>query len=201
MFNERTCPEEISPLLGVPPLHIDEENRWGGGYFYSVREGKDLKFMETTKRVTKKEQRISIAEDVLRSLAAGKLRPNHLYFYRNFNFVTNTYSNLCDTCALGACLVGMVHLKDEPLPLPGWGTELIKTELTKIFSHKQLVLIECAYEGYTRAGGIAYRDDRDAPSEDQIKRGRKFFERYDDDTRRMRAIMENIIRNGGQFKI
>lgn len=154
-----------------------------------------------TKRMTKKAQRIAIAEDVIKSLDAKLLEPSHIYFFRNFNAHTMEYGEECHVCALGACLVGMNHINNLPLPHVSAGMNQIKSELTKIFSRKQLILIECAYEGYDHAAGIARRDALDEPTQTQVSRAYAFGKRYKDDGERMRAIMENIIRNGGQFKI
>ncbi len=105
----------------------------------------------------------------------------------------------CSGCALGGLMLSCTlynnkytygELSDTGGDLGAWvkNERPIKNGLNKIFSRDQLKLIEQSFEGGTGyfTGG--------APYEAEV-----FYGNYDDDKKRLLAIMENIVRNKGTF--
>ncbi len=104
----------------------------------------------------------------------------------------------CDVCALGACLLSLVTLKNkfefsaqanydgEKYICMGW--QEVADRLSEAFTQEQIQLIEDAFE--CAQLGTSY------PSTEHAIR---FGKRYTDNKQRVRAIMKNIIRNGGEF--
>jgi len=145
------------------------------------------------KRVTKKQLRVEIAQNVIKSMDDKVLIPSCAYFYYSKN------DGKCHVCALGACLAGLLTSRGEEFT-EGNKQYDIRNELPKVFSKKQLMLIEIAYERFPELAGLFARPDTIPPTGKQISRAYAFGLRYTTEETRMRAIMENIIRNGGQFK-
>lgn len=173
----------------------------------------------------KAQLRVEVARDVLKSLP--QMRADTGQFAHNPSTeaylkaqtqpsqkAARTLQKGCYVCALGACLLSTVALDNKFDLGAGHSAEawtpyqddLLK-RLRKLFSAEQLILIENAYE---TGGGYLQLSSNDAMDEVGLKKyGAKlpvqiydaiaFGERYKDDKARMRAIMRNIIDNGGQF--
>lgn len=165
--------------------------------------------MTTKKKMTKAEMRVRIAKDVLAQVKADRLTPreqsylifrgalpvdSHGYISNEDVDVRDTLKGAkCQVCALGALFVAAVDRFNEcqlPACRLSVGNRLDLTDyLAKAFSATQMDAIEAAFEGQSYAHG-----DRD-----RVYNSR-FVDAYDDSTERLRAIMRNIVRNGGTFR-
>ncbi len=114
----------------------------------------------------------------------------------------NKKTKPCKVCALGACFISHVGLFDK-FKLPMYSSteitsEDFRPELRKYFGPRQLALIESAFEcqecdielGYGSYDGKKYK---------ALKAAANWGDKYKDDTKRLRAIMRNIIKNAGEF--
>lgn len=143
------------------------------------------------------ETRILIAKDVLKSLKSNHIRPSPgtylwseaLRSFQNPSIVGKQVCELlksqpCEVCAIGALFVGQVERFNKLKFTKDLYSDDLRAELIKAFSMPQLLLIEAAFEGW---------------SEGKFD-GAAFATKYPDSTKRMEAIMRNIIRNNGTFK-
>jgi hypothetical protein len=103
----------------------------------------------------------------------------------------------CHVCALGACFLANVEKTDNvPYLDSTHRRDEITENLSKIFSEGQMGLIEAAFE---RSSDYGYKGDDNDNTYDLVEAAVEFGERYDDPTKRLRAIMKNIIKNNGEF--
>lgn len=177
------------------------------------------------KDMTDTEKRIAIAKDVLAQLAIGRLEANHSYLTSDVveRFIRDAVSpdddlkravvaeKNCQACALGSLFVSAAGLSPKPLtvednwskePEDRWG-EVSPTTMTDylsdVFTVAQLWLIEDAYEtmnmyGYEDEGGGEYNDA------EAVQAAIHFGKGFEDDRWRLMAIMENIVKNDGEFR-
>jgi hypothetical protein len=175
--------------------------------------------MKTKKKLTKKELRIAVAKDVLKSLTEFKPRAGE-YFSKNFaprtakkildlktsNQQAKALSKNCEACAIGACFLSMVALDNKfdfsAVTDRKWGDELtglfylddnvMRGRLESAFSMDQLCLIEQAFE---RGCGPSWKL---SPEEEET--AEKFGIKFRSDRGRLGAIMKNIVENSGTLK-
>lgn len=174
-------------------------------------------------KLPKAEQRVLIAKGALKQLKTDVYNTSHTFLHIELakepeeNESLQEYlepSNIeeCNVCALGALMVSSVRKKNNLFysqyymsvkphnQHDGYGSVL-----TKVFSLKQIILIENAYEmgtgAYNTSPNIGYgllgcykKDDR------ILQKAIAFGKAYEDDTERMEAILKNIIKNKGSFK-
>lgn len=155
--------------------------------------------------------RVAIAKDVLKGLKAMKLittRGNWVRIPYEFGFTSNLHASneppeeelaevlngkTCEVCALGALFVETVK-RCEKLKCDRKTScasiELISEYLKPIFSNDQLRMIEIAYEC-----GLGQFD----PNCSTELRAKEFGQERETNDGRMIAIMENIIKNNGEF--
>lgn len=113
--------------------------------------------------------------------------------------LSNTITT-CNVCALGAMFTSCTLYNNKTTIIDFTeGGEITKFQslfstnskfkngLNKYFDNEQLMLIESAYEG---SNGMYFN-----------RNTRYFMEEYPDNRKRMIAIMENIIKNNGEFVI
>lgn len=121
----------------------------------------------------------------------------------------------CNVCALGAAFVSSVLKFDEmPINLSGIGaspkyadgSQYVDTEvdtiamrihLRKIFSAKQLAIIECHFEGWGQV-----TDSMFMPQSQGVAGSDKavaFHNKHPNAKKRLAVIMQNVIDNGGTF--
>lgn len=169
-------------------------------------------------------KRVTIAKDVIKALNAKRITPKQNYYlqvgYADDGDVTNESDAQtallegklkCDVCALGSVFVCAVERMNK-LKVGDLYNDKYKMMdyLSGVFDSEQLDLIECAFER-TRNHACTELDDDEARR--AIELGRKFETRTGncgcgdpkctvkrpDSEACMRAIMENIIANGGTF--
>jgi hypothetical protein len=184
--------------------------------------------MTTTKKLSAKaKMRILIAKDTLKWLAAKKLKlaPGTYFNLPNKSVPTNnskkdlnrkldkvleTVSKPCDVCALGGMFYSMVRRYDGVKLYEGNteyasgpnGSEVYVSSVTgsivydrlkKYFSAQQLGLIETAFEE-TIMGNCVNNDNDYYRLEDA-----RVFAYNKPSATRLKMIMENIIKNKGEF--
>jgi len=154
--------------------------------------------------VTKKEQVIAIATDVIAQIdhlgaivqgryCHGDIDSVHLN--KNPQEVIDDIAKRCAVCALGACFLSSIRLYDK-ITMPEltkyseyrkiymFGCDL-KLHLAQFFTPDQICLIEAAFEWFEVSA---------------MKPAHEFGRRYPDGRTRLKAIMQNIIDNDGEFK-
>lgn len=142
------------------------------------------------------ETRVLIAKDVLKGLKNNHINPipgiylwsEALRSWENPEIIGKQVCELlkskpCEVCAIGALFVGQVERFNKLEFTKDLYSDDLRAELTKAFSMPQLLLIEAAFEGW-----IEGKFD-----------GSTFQKKYPDSTKRMDAIMRNIIKNNGTF--
>lgn len=149
------------------------------------------------KKLSKKEQRIAIAKDVIAQVKAGRILPTSAYFQVSNAIASHLHAagalelgtviasctsknDPCEVCGIGSLFVSAV-LKADKLKIKDFdfSSGVRKQEvqyLERWFDAMQLVLIEAHYE--VSIAGIGCSN---VPAQ------------------RMIMIMENIISNGGKF--
>jgi hypothetical protein len=142
-------------------------------------------------KMSKKQQRVEIAKDVLLQLKAKNylaqpgtyVRSNTLnsWEYRqgfDFQQVLVTQSPKCEVCGIGALFCSMARVGDRiSFRDDFWDS------LTLVFDRSQIDLIEGAFEGWGYRGeGV-----------------REFYHKYPAPNKRLAAIMRNIIKNEGKL--
>lgn len=160
-----------------------------------------------------KELAVLVAKDVLVTLNshsdyAFQVRTGQYYFYldersipgTDFTYWLNLPSqeqvniakNGCTVCALGACLISLVSLRNEfSFNSSVLGKNDVNYKLMDCFTLTQQELIEIAFE---------QRIPINFSMEESEISARLFGLKIGDDRDRLRAIMLNIIENGGTFK-
>ena len=180
------------------------------------------------------EKAVLVAKDVLAQIKADKYVPDtgtYIYIQGGFDFNGSIKENFdqieeCKVCALGSMLMSSTHLGNilttsdinrfpdaDDLRRSEKVTELFSS----IFTNKQLLLIETAFEGHTEFFGKTKRQlkktyqenfsyyepyDRYANEKltfDETLACEIFHRKYDDNDKRLNAICRNIIRNNGVF--
>jgi hypothetical protein len=162
--------------------------------------------MTQTKLTAAAEKRVRVAKDVLARIQAGQIKAdtgNWLRVPIGANLDAAPGEVTCECCALGAILfsaatsskrgtLGMLLGESDDL-----GGDILdgrKTRLSGLFSRKQAMLIEQAYEGPFGYFGT----EEDLP---QTHLAMDFYEKHrDDNSERLCAIMQNIIDHGGRFE-
>jgi hypothetical protein len=159
---------------------------------------------------TKAELRVQVAKDVLRHLATGKIKPSYcgqymaVYGATNVNAMRDLRRILkqpeanCSVCALGALFVAEVIRRNDFLTqssdselLMGSSDEM-RGRLERVFTRRQLLQVERAYEGYGCPGNVLAELGNASVNN-------AWSEEWLGDEQRLEAIMRSIIRNDGAF--
>jgi hypothetical protein len=106
----------------------------------------------------------------------------------------------CEVCALGACFLSIVGITDKfeinRNNVNSYNEiefERIEKHLKKVFTSREMALIETAFEG------VVIRDEYILENDQAVRRAKDFACQYADNKDRLRAIMKNIIKNNGKF--
>lgn len=179
---------------------------------------------EAFAKMTKMEKRIAIAKDVISQVRAKKLKASPgTYCYLNLNrkqkldkkgrVELQTLMNdgaiaSCDVCAIGGIFASKVSIGNnfKVKVSKNWINEKLEIEdesiedddmvksLKGIYTERELRLIEYAFEGKDIYDIFDKKPDN---FHDALK---NFYKEYKKSENRLIAIMENIIRNEGEFK-
>lgn len=164
--------------------------------------------IEEFNALTKPQQRILVARDVLEQLKIGKYQAKRTYFSvawikdSKADLRTN-FDNLgtCNVCGLGACMLSLTRFKNQ-LTVEDALSSGVKpmTLLRTVFTRKQLALIEYAYE-MGSPGQWTHKSINRFTNFLSLWMSKRFGERHGegDANARMVAIMRNIVNNNGTF--
>lgn len=165
-------------------------------------------------------QRIRVAKDVIKQIDIKKYTVDTGRYvddvefkgYRDYSHldIKDNFANIkkCQVCAIGACLLSITHFKNK-LSFYDVGHNIYSLrnakvkKLLSLFSKEQLLLIESAFEGLSysadRVAVHVLEYDTDKCSEDLLIRASKYYSRFRSSKNRLKAIMNNIIKNKGTF--
>lgn len=113
----------------------------------------------------------------------------------------------CSCCALGSLMMSCTLYSNKQTAEDLWGesdslgamvfdNEKLSNGLNKYFSNAQLQLIEVAFEGKF---GYFGNEERAPAAQTVYEAALRFHEKYEHPTKRLQAIMENVIKNKGTF--
>lgn len=163
--------------------------------------------------------RLAVAADVIASLKylevyAGNgyildIDPSKLHFTKGSKVVAREIQKQgCEVCALGACVLSLVALDNDFDFLKASGESAenfnsldldhFRDRLLEVFSPVQLCLIETAFE----RDEMGARDVDNLDSDDLqpwLEAAIKFGNKFGYSSKRLRAIMKNILDNNGVF--
>lgn len=163
------------------------------------------------------QQRIKVAKDVLLQLkkkkyvaTVGKYIDSYDFSKMGLKYDDDIKKNFkkikeCKCCALGSCLLSITKFKNTLTIKDVSSKENFQNssgKLLKMFTPKQLLLIENSFEGkpsgdYTsRIGKNVFGEDTTLEEDEKC---RSFYWQYSDTNSRLIAIMQNIIKNKGTF--
>lgn len=160
------------------------------------------KKQEAFTKLSPEEQRVTIAKDVIKQLKLKTMEAEHGVYLDLYDPpAVNGDAQLCDViagqkcqvCALGGMMIASVLLANElQVSDVWWGGERLYavsgescfTYLSRFFPREQLKAIEAAFEGWTE---IEHRTVN------------KFSPKLRGATKRLTAVMKNIIENNGTF--
>lgn len=167
------------------------------------------------RRMSAKAKRIAVAKEVLMLLRRRKIAAQQGAYIHSPNVpfaplqgIQNDtemrdviLSRKCQVCGIGAIACARATLldampanhviSDDAMDMIGRGATL--QMIGEVFSRSQVDLIETAFEKYLPGDIIS------GPSTESQASARKFGLKYRSATARLKAIMRNIIRNGGKF--
>lgn len=155
--------------------------------------------------MTRAQKRVAVAKDVLLQLSESRVKASSGVWFSVYDGLTvgkQLQEELtkvdCIVCALGGLFVGCVNLFNDftvSRHLKKFGSldrDDLLVKVGKLFSKKQIDLIEVAFERH------AYGWNHNL-SKKETERALSFNYNNVNADDRMRAIMNNIIKNNGQF--
>ena len=181
------------------------------------------KWNDIFKAASKSEKRIMVAKDVLQQLKIGKYK-SESYTYvdislKNFdtdfdNQFRENFDKIeqCRCCGVGSMILSLTKFNNKFTfnDLNKDSNEKIWIELSKFFSKQQICWVEFAFEGwemdskYQVNNPVGVSGDHldyvitkiDQSEEENLLQWR---DKFSNDTIRLTKIMQNIIRNSGNF--
>lgn len=147
-------------------------------------------------------KKVAIAKDVLLQLSIKKYWAdpgNYLGVETDVNYNEDPQacladkSTTCSVCAIGALFISKVRIGNQfggSIQEAIDGNKMVR-HLRGIFSENELRYMEFAFEGNVQ-GGASF-------NEKESEKAIAFCDKYNDSTKRLKAIMENIIKNKGKF--
>jgi hypothetical protein len=163
---------------------------------------------------TKSQEQVRIAKDVIAQITARKLKiSTGSYFsagsawYNDMNRrvslgedpqLKDVLPKKCEVCAIGAVFVAAVD-RHNKLKLNAVTTDIKDIEmlsfLKKWFTERQMRLMEAAFEGRVQGSGW------NLLSNEEEERAEAYRYKYPSARSRLVAIMKNVIRNKGAFRV
>ena len=160
------------------------------------------------KKATKAQKRVMIAQDILDRMDLAQLRADEGTFVNIKGTMEDDCSikqelekgNIkeCKVCAKGAILMGIIGRENKVSY--GFLLEIDvenKTDVEKVFSKRQLDIMEAAFEGDDVCTMQWNELDEESPTYDKAM---SFYEKNHNSEDRLRGIATNIIENKGTFK-
>lgn len=170
--------------------------------------------------MTKTEKRIAVAKDVLKQIKARKYAVT-AGTYCNINItckdvgkdlqrVIKKQTEPCEVCAIGSLFLSKINLfnnyvLDEETISKSWiGNDIdlnfdsLQENLEDLWTSREFKIMEMTFEGKDID---CMFDDSEGKDEKLIDATFAFYEKYSDPEDRLIAIMQNIIKNKGKFKL
>jgi hypothetical protein len=145
-------------------------------------------------KMSPEKKRVTIAKDTIAALKTNKVCATvRVYLGESARSNGDKLSNnaRCQACALGSMFVGLTtRVKDLSVKVDNF-----RQHLVEYFSPIQLKVIESAFEG-----GMHYSDIHNLYGDNYHDKAVRYKYAYTDLEERLIAIMENIIKNNGEFK-
>lgn len=187
-------------------------------------EKKIKEFNKFFNSLTPEQKRIEIAKDVIVNLKSQIIIPQTGTYLgynnrpKNIELTESLQKHLpliqCEVCAVGSLLISNVKYNNNFNIGDYSNISKIADTLLEFFDKKQLILIECAYEGFgwnemgdeaiELDNGLFADEGEDISMYDittsEIDAANEFYHNYDDTNIRLISIMQNIIDNNGEFK-
>lgn len=118
------------------------------------------------------------------------------FFKQSFSdYFKKAKKTTCNVCALGAAFVSLVNVENKCSVGGVINENGMWTRLQKAFGTDNMSLMESAFE-------CTPMDSSNSKlSEEMLDQAADWGSKYKDDNDRLRAIMMNVIRNGGDFKL
>lgn len=150
--------------------------------------------------MTPAQKRVAIARDVIKHLQAKRFVTvtNILWRFKGLSIAEKVNQKRiktllkikpCEVCAIGACVIAGLNRFNQVEFKGVNGAEYEELSLQQWFSINQLALIEIGYEGKNYNFSNSVRSDAAV----------SFFYKHCDNDTRLIAIMQNIIKNKGEF--
>jgi len=113
----------------------------------------------------------------------------------NFNTIKE-----CKVCALGSAALSCIkYTNNSSFEDAQYQRENFWDQLLKVFTKKELVLMEYAFEGFKGDSSGKANDWKVKLPYKLIDKTLAFCEKYKNQNKRLKAIMKNIIENEGKF--
>lgn len=148
-------------------------------------------------RLSANKRRMKLAKDVIAHIRAKLIKPvTATYFELSGNRSSKVQADIaikeesCEACAIGSLFVADVMLRDRATLHDAENEGFRRKRLLQHFGGEQLGLIESAFECYTLYS-VGWSD--------LGPKAVRFGGRYLTSRGRMLAIMNNIVKNKGQF--
>ncbi len=172
---------------------------------------------EEFEKASPEQKRVMIAKDVLHSIQIGMYSPqkgvyiSRSYFRENFvndvqlqDVLLNEVVKDCMVCALGSCFLSIVKFTNNLTVGETSKTDFTsasnyrgirgRSDLEKYFGKRQLGLIESAFEC-----SPSYAVNEGVNRDQAYAAAFEFGENCSNSTEKLIAIMNNIIKNNGEF--
>jgi hypothetical protein len=148
-------------------------------------------------KMSPEKKRVTIAKDTIAALKTNKVCATvRVYLGESARSNGDKLSNnvRCQACALGSMFVGLTtRIKDLSVKVDSYRQQVV-SPLAEYFSPIQLKVIESAFEG-----GMHYSDIYNLYGDNYYDKAINYKYSYTDSEERLIAIMENIIKNNGEF--
>lgn len=178
-----------------------------------IKEKKIKELNDYFKSLTKEEKKVAIAKDVLLQLKNKKYVAKtgdyvdfdywetisavdyDLNIQQHFDVIKN-----CKVCALGSAALSCIkYSNNSSFEDARRNTNKFWNQLLKVFTKKELVIIEYAFEGFAhKACGRSVNWNIDI-SDNILNKTCNFYYKHSNNDNRLKAIMKNIIKNEGKF--
>lgn len=157
------------------------------------------------------EKRVAIAQDVIARISAGKIQAIQGSLFQSKSGLNNDKTslqqsfnqNLCEVCAKGGLICSWVGNFNKYNDIYDFSEDVEQgypAELIEIFGKKLLDAIEVCFEGKTYPW---HNEEFDEYIKDNIdfRNIPTLFNKYKNNSNRLKAIMQNIIDNQGILEV
>lgn len=156
--------------------------------------------------LSKSEQRIVLAKDVIDILQSNKITAKRCAYFEMYGHSKKDEINElvgktpCKVCALGGLFVAEVMYTDRATIGDADNRFFIKDRLNEYFEERQLGLIESAFEGTAEfCDGKGYSEDEVEAAINFVHNNDRYRDQYIYPEDAMMLIMQNIVEHNGDF--